>query len=903
LSQHEPSQRGQLIHHRFFAVKNILLLLGLTFATTAFGFLFQTVGPDAFNYNGFHTDLPITYETIAGVPGSVRLTTAGTDYDDQNFTADLGFSFNFYGVAYTQVSVGVNGLLTFGGTNFNFANSALANPAVDKPAIAVFWDDLYIKAGQANAIYVLQRVNDFSGQQECVIEWYQVHSVNDSTGNDMTFQIILRADGTMKCLYPDVTGLAGISGGASATLGIRDTGAQTNGRVMQMAFNTAYLSDADHIDYGPAGVLSFDSATFTEKEENGFVFIKVVRSGGSTGELQGHVKATDGSATAPADYTATDGNVTLAGTNLSFPIAIVDGDGSEPNETFGITLSSANGSHVGGLTTAVAKILAKDSVKPSLTVASPALLQVFSEGTTSTTVSGSVSDNKEVASVEASQPDGSFVPLTVQGSGADMTYSGDVNLKPGPQVITVRATDTRGNVRSVFRPVTRTFLRPLTVAITPAGSGTVTPPFPGTVPGFQVGNEYTVKATPKAGFIFRDWTGTGPGIDLTDPSPILFFTMSEGFTLTATFVPDPRLALGGAYSGTIRTVFPSPVSVASEGQLTLKVLPTGAFTGKLWIDGARIPVVGRFDEKGKAVFGATGEKVLTIPRRGAAAYLLSLSLDLAFNTQTIAGTLSREGTSISSDVLLDRSLYTAAKATTAPYSNPDPALLGLLTAALGSVPPAQQLGGLDVSLYPQAPGWATGSVAKNGTFKVIGKLPDGTPLTLSAPLSKDNVASVFASLYGGKGYVVGDIVHVTSNADADYLGTSLLWVKPAVPTAKAYPAGWPGGIFLGFTGQKYDPTAALYPGLAPVDAALGNLSLFTNDGDDLITGPLGLNLARGTLTRTSGITFPCGGKITPADGRVKLTHYPARRSPPHQPHGSLSAEERQRRRLFPRPQP
>ena len=71
-------------------------------------------------------------------------------------------------------------------------------------------------------------------------------------------------------------------------------------------------------------------------------------------------------------------------------------------------------------------------------------------------------------------------------------------------------------------PVTFT----LTTQVTPAGSGTVSPPS-GT---FDDGASITISATPSANYVFKQWTGTGSGT----ANPLTFQIISNS-NITAEF--------------------------------------------------------------------------------------------------------------------------------------------------------------------------------------------------------------------------------------------------------------------------------------------------------------------------------------------------------------------------------
>jgi uncharacterized delta-60 repeat protein len=94
--------------------------------------------------------------------------------------------------------------------------------------------------------------------------------------------------------------------------------------------------------------VGFSSAAYTVNEGvvGGAVVITVTRTGATNGTSTVTYSTANGSATAPADYSARSGVLTfLPGVTVqSFSVAIVEDDLIEPSETFGITLSNLTGS-------------------------------------------------------------------------------------------------------------------------------------------------------------------------------------------------------------------------------------------------------------------------------------------------------------------------------------------------------------------------------------------------------------------------------------------------------------------------------------------------------------------------------------------------------------------------------
>jgi hypothetical protein len=95
----------------------------------------------------------------------------------------------------------------------------------------------------------------------------------------------------------------------------------------------------------PPGNFSLDAATYSINETGGSITVTVNRTGGSGGAVSVQYAASNGTATAGTDYTATSGTLTfLTGqTTRTFTIPITNDTTDEPDETINITLSNPTG--------------------------------------------------------------------------------------------------------------------------------------------------------------------------------------------------------------------------------------------------------------------------------------------------------------------------------------------------------------------------------------------------------------------------------------------------------------------------------------------------------------------------------------------------------------------------------
>jgi hypothetical protein len=170
-------------------------------------------------------DISSTGSVIAGL----------TNVDDTSVSIPIGFTFPFFGVNNTTVFVSSNGLMSFGSANSSFTNTNLTTEV--QALIAPFWDDLHTGGGVANS-NVYSQVLGSGSTQRLIVQWNNVRFFSGgTTGDTITFQAVLFADGSVRFNYQDlVSGSATGNNGASATVGIKAAGAQGPNRLL-LAFN------------------------------------------------------------------------------------------------------------------------------------------------------------------------------------------------------------------------------------------------------------------------------------------------------------------------------------------------------------------------------------------------------------------------------------------------------------------------------------------------------------------------------------------------------------------------------------------------------------------------------------------------------------------------------------------
>ncbi|MFC1888078.1 C25 family cysteine peptidase, partial [Candidatus Cloacimonadota bacterium] len=137
------------------------------------------------------------------------------------------FSFQFYGIAYDQITVCSNGFLAPGVTeNYEFMNWHIPGPQGPNPMIAVFWDEIHFD-NSSNVCYYFNNTEHY-----LVVEWSNVENQN---GSNQTFQAIIydsnfytttTNDSKIKMQYKEVnnndTGGYRIEHGQYATVGLEN---------------------------------------------------------------------------------------------------------------------------------------------------------------------------------------------------------------------------------------------------------------------------------------------------------------------------------------------------------------------------------------------------------------------------------------------------------------------------------------------------------------------------------------------------------------------------------------------------------------------------------------------------------------------------------------------------------
>lgn len=183
--------------------------------------------------------------------------------------------------------------------------------------------------------------------------------------------------------------IAGAAGGVAFTAG--DVLEYTpTGSVWEMAFSPASVYAgwgaanlrglwAQEVPPGVPGTLQFSAPTYSVDENGVSATIAVTRTGGNTGPVTVNYAASNGTATAPADYATTSGTLNWANGDMlpkTFSVTIIDDALPEGNETLLLALTSPTGGAALGATAAATFTIVDNDLPagtPMLGLSTPSL--------------------------------------------------------------------------------------------------------------------------------------------------------------------------------------------------------------------------------------------------------------------------------------------------------------------------------------------------------------------------------------------------------------------------------------------------------------------------------------------------------------------------------------------------
>lgn len=155
----------------------------------------EMTGPDSYGYfcvsNSDNHPLAKPYNWIevnpvmGGLGTTINITDSNLEGSGSWYTINMPFTFKYYGVNYSQITVCSNGFIMPGNQGSQeWMNWKIPGPMVPRPIIAPFWDDLIIMSDSKIAYY-------YDSVNNCmIIEWYKLRN-KYNTGTQESFEVII----------------------------------------------------------------------------------------------------------------------------------------------------------------------------------------------------------------------------------------------------------------------------------------------------------------------------------------------------------------------------------------------------------------------------------------------------------------------------------------------------------------------------------------------------------------------------------------------------------------------------------------------------------------------------------------------------------------------------------------
>jgi hypothetical protein len=588
------------------------------------------------------------------------------------------------------------------------------------------------------------------------------------------------------------------------------------------------------------GTVTFDSPSVTVDQGSTSVTLNLTRFGGdlATSVL---LTTSNGTALAGTDYTAISNQVVnfALGQNSTSVVVQLTGAPITGLKTFtaGIIKNTTSGGAIIGATSTTTIRIRKDLIDPVVAITTPTQSSTVKEAVTGVkiegTINGTVGD-PSIASVSVSVNGGPGIPAVISTDKKKWSLT-TTAITGGFTDLVATGVDAEGNTGS---SATRTFFyevaKPITVVST-NGTLTFTPALAAGSKAI-VGRTYSVKAKANTGYFFGSWSGATSGSDLTTS-----FTFAEGDTVTAIFTASPfTSAVAGAYNGIVKGTTVGTDTQGNAGLFTATItLNTGAFTGKLMLDGVTAPVAGVFNN-------VTKQFTSTVVTNG---YNYDLTLDLP--NAKITGTITKVKRGVAGDVISINAPQTYNKTITPPGAS-----AGTYNVAF-TVPVAP--GTLLADEYPHGNGYGIMTIsATDGAAKVVGVLADGTAYSSAAILCRDSTVPVFASFAARTGSIVGTALVNTSAGTTDATGTGFRWFL-SVNKGQFYPWGYDAGLTVDLVAAKQSTSGPDTLGLSSPDLTFTNGSF---SGSPVSKAFTGIGTTFTSADKTTKLTFAITGLMT-----------------------------------------
>lgn len=282
-------------------------------------------GPDAFGYRWIDSDEP-------GGPtfNWVEINSIGTQVsptDDGNVGPyPIGFTFNYYGIDFTEFRIASNGFATLTSTSGTLSNTTIPSTGEPNNLFALMWDDLRPASGGGTGdIYY------HSDGSKLVIEWDHVMRYGCDTCL-YTMEIILYSNGKIIYQYMEMGG----DRQDESTIGI-ENGDGTDG--LQVVYNAYYVHDnmAIRFSAAPSWIVYDPQSGAVPIGEEDTVDVTFDATGILSGDFYGALIVTGNDPDNPADTVPAHMTVLAPDMTLSPDSVVTSGtEGAVHHETVNI---------------------------------------------------------------------------------------------------------------------------------------------------------------------------------------------------------------------------------------------------------------------------------------------------------------------------------------------------------------------------------------------------------------------------------------------------------------------------------------------------------------------------------------------------------------------------------------
>jgi uncharacterized repeat protein (TIGR03803 family) len=402
----------------------------------------------------------------------------------------------------------------------------------------------------------------------------------------------------------------------------------------------------------------------------------------------------------------------------------------------------------------VASANARVSVVPRPTITITAPQRNAHINSSSLTIKGTTSGEAAVTRVYFQLDDGGWQLAMSSDNWAH--WRGNVSMPFGEHVVEAFAESVLGTFSKTNIVAFSCMATSAPVVVEINGDGIVNPNLDGQF--LQLGKSYSMTAVPAVGSVFASWKiGT-----VKTNAPRIVFVMESNLVLQANFQPDLFYTGKGTYNGLFQAT--EDVSPTDSGLVGLTVTSRGAFSGFAQFGLTRSPLAGHFDIDGNAQ--------VIIPRRNLNSLTNNLRLISDENTNVITGTVS-DGVWMA-ELNAYRTVFNAK-------TNPAP-MAGRYTLVI--------FGDAASTDVPGGDSYGVLTISPAGLIRFSGSLSDNTKVSQSVPISQEGNWPFYVPLYGGQGLISGWLALMSIDSPTGSISGNVTWVKPEVPGANYYPAGF-----------------------------------------------------------------------------------------------------------------